>query len=119
MAEEKIKAAEVLSDEDLDGVAGGTRAEFNEICGLLGKSSTWSTRNGIRDLLKKNYGITVEHWNTGDRGSANNAPAEFSVYDEDGFYHKISFDQTKRIIKGELTISGAVSEIFDNVSVYE
>ena len=114
MAEEKF-AEQKLTDEELDGVAGGTREEFNEICGLLGKSPTWNTRDGIRKLLKKQYGITVEHWNTGDRGSKKNAPAEFYVTDPSvGLEMQIRFDHVKGIIKGELTIR-QVCEMHDGV----
>ena len=77
MAEEKTNTAEVLSEEDLDGVAGGTRVEFEYICKALGKSPTWNTRDGIRDYLKKHYDIKVLHWNTGDRGSKEDKPAQF------------------------------------------
>ena len=103
MPDEKF-ADQKLSDEELDGVAGGTREEFNEICGLLGKSPTWNTRNGIRKLLQNQYGITVEHWNTGDRGSKKNAPAEFLVESDNGIKVQISFEQVKGVIRGELSV---------------
>ena len=77
--EEKIKNADTLSEEELDQVAGGTRAEFEGICKALGRKPAFNTRDGIRDLLKKNYGIDVAHWNTGDRSSKVNAPAEFKA----------------------------------------
>ena len=108
MADEKLTdqklADQKLSDEELDEVAGGTREEFNEICGLLGKSPTWNTRDGIRKYLAKNYGITVEHWNTGDRGSKKDAPAEFTVKNAWGLPSKISFDDVKGIITGKIKI---------------
>ena len=39
MAEE-MKNAEVLTEQDLEQVAGGTREEFEGICKALGKSVT-------------------------------------------------------------------------------
>ena len=78
MAEE-MKNAEALSEEELEQVAGGTRVDFEVVCQALGKSSTWNTRDGIRNILKEDYGIMCDHWNTGDRGSAKDADAEFTV----------------------------------------
>ena len=80
MAEDKkILENEAMTEGELDQVAGGTREEFKEICKALGKSATWNTRDGIRKVLEKDYGIKVVHWNTGDRCSAENAPAEFEA----------------------------------------
>ena len=76
---ENEKFNQKLDDEQLDEVAGGTREEFEGICKALGKSVTFNTRDGIRKILEKDYGIRVVHWNTGDRGSAKNAPAEFEA----------------------------------------
>ena len=108
MADEKLTeqklADQKLSEDELDNVAGGTREEFNEICGLLGKSPTWNTRDGIRKYLMKNYGITVRHWNTGDRGSKNNAPAEFLVESNNGM-KRITFEQVKGVITGKIDIN--------------
>ena len=87
----------------------------DEICGLLGKSPTWNTRDGIRKLLMNQYNIEVRHWNTGDRGSKKNAPAEFSV-SSGGTKYNIDFDQVTGIIKGDLTISDVVSEVRDDSS---
>ena len=102
LTEQKL-ADQKLSDEELDGVAGGTREEFNEICGLLGKSSTWNTRDGIRKYLMKNYSIEVTHWNTGDRGSKKNAPAEFYYVAAGGRKYDMSFDEVKGLITGKIT----------------
>ena len=93
MKDEKILQDELMSDEELDNVAGGTRQEFNENCNLLGKSPKFNTRDGIRNILNKNYGIEVRAWNTGDRGSTKDAPAEFYLND-----NQISFDEVKDII---------------------
>lgn len=79
MKDEKILEDELMTDEELDQVAGGTRQDFELVCRVLGKSSTWNTRDGIRNFLEKNYGVRCDHWNTGDRGSAKDAPAEFTV----------------------------------------
>ncbi|MBR6014287.1 MAG: hypothetical protein IK062_11005 [Selenomonadaceae bacterium] len=84
---------EILSDEQLKNVAGGTRQEFEDICKALGKSPTWSTRDGIRKYLAKNFNIEVVHWNTGDRGSPRNAPAEFYFNGK-----QISFDEVLDIL---------------------
>lgn len=73
----------MMSFEELDKVAGGTREEFEEICRLLGKNPTFSTRKGIAKLLKDEYDIEVLHWNTGDRGSKNKGPAEFAYRGSD------------------------------------
>lgn len=50
----------------------------------------------------ENYGIYVKDWNTGDRGSSIDAAADFYVGNTD---KKISFDQVKWIIKGEIDIN--------------
>ena len=115
MADEKF-ADQKLTDEELDGVAGGTREEFNEICGLLGKSPTWNTRDGIRKYLQKNYGITVDHWNTGDRGSKKNAPAEFSITNKDtgSTLHGISFNAVKGVITGTMTYGDVYIDYLEN-----
>lgn len=90
MVDENLKGIndelEKLTDEELDNVAGGTRQDFEDICKALGKSSTWNTRDGIRKLLWNKWQIDVLHWNTGDRGSKKNAPAEF--IDSGGFWSK-------------------------------
>ncbi|MBR6014284.1 MAG: hypothetical protein IK062_10990 [Selenomonadaceae bacterium] len=77
MKDEKILQDELMTDDELDNVAGGTRAEFEDICKALGKSPIWNTRDGIRQYLAKHFNIEVVNWNTGDRGSSKNAPAEF------------------------------------------
>jgi len=79
MADEKILQDELMTDEELDKVAGGTREDFEQVCQVLGKSSKWNTRDGIRNILNEDYGIYCDAWNTGDRGSAIDAPAEFTV----------------------------------------
>ena len=66
-----------LKEEELDQVAGGSRKDFEDVCAALGKSATWNTRDGIRKLLSDKFGIVVEHWNTGDRGSKEDKEAEF------------------------------------------
>ena len=68
-----------MNDDELDNVVGGYRSEFEDICKALGKSPTFNTRNGIRELLAKEYGIECVHWHTGDRGSSDDAPAEFKI----------------------------------------
>lgn len=114
MAENEKLADQKLSEEELDNVAGGTRAEFNEICQLLGKSPTFNTRNGIRDLLQKNYSIEVAHWNTGDRGSAKDAPAEFYGTVIKGEKFPMTFDQVKAVISGKADILDfAPNEVYD------
>ena len=82
MAEE-IKKEEIMNEEELNEVVGGSREEFEEICRLLGKNPTSSTREGIAKLLKEEYQIEVLHWNTGNRGSRNKGPAEFSYSGSD------------------------------------
>ena len=120
MAEDKkILENETMNEEELEQVAGGTRAEFEEICKALGKSATWNTRDGIRDHLKKNFGINVEHWNTGDRGSKVNGPAEFSARTSDDYLMNLSFDNVKAIIKGETTVDQLYEDYYDRISVYE
>ena len=104
MADEKILKEEELSQDQLDEVAGGTREEFNEICKWLGKSPTFNTRDGIRKLLMKNYNIEVAHWNTGDWGSAKNAPAEFWGVLKDGSKVTLGFEDVEDIIKGRMTV---------------
>ena len=106
MADEKILKEEELSQDQLNEVAGGTRAEFNEICQLLGKSPTFNTRDGIRNLVKKNYHIDVAHWNTGDWGSAKNAPAEFYAvpFADKSDKYPLTFDQVKAVISGKADI---------------
>ena len=115
MAKEIFKD-EILDDTELDGVAGGTREEFNEICGLLGKSSTWNTRDGIRKYLMKNYSIEVTHWNTGDRGSKKNAPAEFSITNKDTGVklNGISFNAVKGVITGTMTFGDVYADYLEN-----
>ena len=81
---------EKLSEEELDNVAGGTRQDFNDICAALGKSPTFNTRDGIRDLLWKGWTIRVEHWNTGDWNSKKDAPAQF--IDSAGYFSREAGD---------------------------
>ena len=115
MPDEKF-ADQKLSEEELDGVAGGTREEFNEICRLLGKSPTWNTRDGIRKYLMKNYNIEVVHWNTGDRGSKKNAPAEFSITNKDTGVklNGISFNAVKGVITGTMTFGDVYADYLEN-----
>ena len=102
MIDEKKLANAAMNDEELDQVAGGTRQEFEQICNILGKNSLFNTRDGIRSILKKDYGIEVRAWNTGDRGSTKNAPAEFYI---NGTDKQISFDQVKSVICGAIRLS--------------
>ena len=74
---ENEKFNQKLDDEQLEGVAGGTRVEFEDICIALGKNPTFNTRDGIRRYLAKHYDIQVLHWNTGDRGSKEDKRAQF------------------------------------------
>lgn len=41
MAEEKILKNEILKDEELDGVAGGTRYEYNELVSAVSRDRRW------------------------------------------------------------------------------
>lgn len=101
---------EMMSFEELDKVAGGFREEFNEICKLLGKSSTFNTRDGIRKLLKDKYGIEVKHRNTGDRGSENDAPAEFrditGLWTNQEIDSPMTFEQVKYAIQYQKKYGG-------------
>ena len=105
-----VMAIEMMSMEQLNRVAGGFREEFNEICKLLGKSSTFNTRDGIRKLLKDKYGIEVKHWNTGDRGSENDAPAEFrditGLWTNQEIDSPMTFEQVKYAIKYQQKYGG-------------
>ena len=98
---ENEKKPETLTDEQLDEVSGGSREQFNEICELLGKNPTFSTRNGIRKYLQEHCGIGVAHWNTGDRMSSGTGDAEF--VDLYGQWYKpgtsISYKNVYQIIK--------------------
>ncbi|MBR4903611.1 MAG: hypothetical protein IKZ53_02995 [Selenomonadaceae bacterium] len=61
MADEKKIADEMMSDDELDNVAGGTVRESWEIFQLLKQKTNVSM--GLYDLpdyLKKNYGIDAE-----------------------------------------------------------
>ena len=94
MKDKKIFEEAMLSDEELDNVAGGTRYEFEDICKMLGKSPTFNTKNGTSNILEKNYGIEVKAWNTGDNGAKNDL-AEFYRAGTD---KRLSFEDVKRII---------------------
>ena len=102
MAENEKFVDKKLNEEELDNVAGGTRADFNAVCNALGKSPTFNSRDGIRDLLWEGWAIKVEHWNTGDWGSKKDAPAQFR--DLAGYYSKeadsvMTIDDVVRVIK--------------------
>ena len=100
--EKKLGKLQAMSEEGLDNVAGGTRQDFENVCGALGKSPTFNTRDGIRKMLAKDYGIECVHWNTGERGSSNNAPAEFRNCRTG---NKMSTEQVIGVIKGEIDIN--------------
>lgn len=67
------KFAKTIEDEELDQVAGGTKAEFNEIRDLLGMPKN-SSLDSVRKKLSDEYGITTQHWKAGgwfkDEGQA-------------------------------------------------
>lgn len=102
MADKDKYADELLSDDELDNVAGGTKQEFNDICRCLGRDPRFSSRVQIREILNENYGIGVGDWNTGERGSTKVAPAEFYISGTD---KKLSFDQVMNVIGGYIKIS--------------
>ena len=78
MAENEKFADQKLSEDDLDQVAGGSWEDFNYLCKALGKKPAFTTRDGLRSLLAAG-GVSVDHWNTGDRGSKNEGAAEFTA----------------------------------------
>ena len=91
---ENEKFNQKLDDAQLDEVAGGYREEFREIRSAL-KLSSIRTRDYVRDKLKKEFNIDVVHWNTGDRGSAKEALAEY----KDASGNPLSHDDVLNIIR--------------------
>ena len=61
MKDEKILENEILSDEELENVAGGTLSETSEICRLItAKTNKRLYYSEIADFLKRNYGIEAK-----------------------------------------------------------
>ena len=57
MAEEKVLKNEILKDEELDGVAGGTRYEYNELVSAVSRDKTMAlTIAGLQSLGYSNLG---------------------------------------------------------------
>ncbi len=95
MAEKKKIAGEIMSDEELDGVAGGTVRESWEIFQIINQKT--NVRMGLYDLpdyLKKNYGIDakIDGYPDFDEGNPN-------VYSLNG--KQITHQQVLDIIKSK------------------
>ena len=73
MAEEKIKAAEVMSDDELDGVACGTRAEMQKDLALFKDVGLLPQDEGLhRDSLTRAFAKAGVYMVVHDDGTNNN-----------------------------------------------